>query len=116
MSASAVGQRNQHGRSSRARGQQLNKHVPYCLGVVLSGGAKQSVRTLECLRSLHYHFPVVICTRTRQLTPATRPPHHSAHVRHRQESPCVLERRPILHLDRHCHVLRIVQIHQQLFP
>jgi len=47
MSASAGGNANQYGRSSRARGQQLSKHVPYCLRLVLSSFANQSVRTLE---------------------------------------------------------------------
>ena len=52
-----------HGRSSRARRQQPDEQVPYCLRLVLSNFADQSVRTLESPRSLHFHFPVVICTR-----------------------------------------------------
>jgi hypothetical protein len=52
-----------HGRSSHARRQQLDEQVPYCLRLVLSNFADQSVRTLESPRSLHFHFPVVICTR-----------------------------------------------------
>src|ERR1039458_914255 len=64
MSASALqGNANRYVRSSRARGQQLNKHVPYSLRLVLSSIANQSVRTFESPGSFHFHFPVVICTR-----------------------------------------------------
>jgi hypothetical protein len=62
-SSAAAANANEYGRSPRARGQQLSKHVPYCLRPVLSSLANQSVRTLESLGALHFHFPVVICTR-----------------------------------------------------
>ena len=62
MSVPARGQR-ERGMSPRARRQQLDKHVPYCLRPVLSSFANQSVPTLESLGSLHFHFPVVISTR-----------------------------------------------------
>src|ERR1019366_3382672 len=57
------------GGSSRTRRQQLREHVSYCLRVVLSSFANQSVRTLESPRSFHLHFPVIICTRSYNAPP-----------------------------------------------
>src|ERR1700688_14964 len=107
--------RTRRGRSTRPRGQQRNKHVPYYLRLVLSSFANQSVRTLESLGSLYFHFPVVICTR-----PDNGHPPLSRHLtQHMFDTGKNLAARSrvtrILHLDRHCHVSFIVQSDPQLF-
>jgi len=92
MSVPARGQR-ERGMSPRARRQQLDKHVPYCLRPVLSSFANQSVRTLESLGPSTFISQLSLA---RDPTMDTRhfPPPHSAHVRHRQESRCAFESHP----------------------
>src|SRR5260370_31466112 len=79
-----------HGRSPRSRGGSSLRSTFR----IASGWCSLPTKVYERSNPPPLSFPSCHPHEIRQLTPATLLPHHSAHVRHRQGSPCSLEGHP----------------------